>query len=150
MKKHRINKTNIIIILLAIAFIILTIFGAIVNEVFKSYKRGRAPYKYSEGMDEEFFPYDENEAKIIDDSKPNNDGETWAIYMYLVGSNLELSGHSQLSDFVEYVAKASADERIESEKIYTTGLFKDFLENEEKNNINYYDNDGVDGWMCKN
>lgn len=145
MKKHRINKTNIIIILLAIAFIILTIFGAIVNEVFKSYKRGRAPYKYSEGMDEEFFPYDENEAKIIDDSKPNNDGETWAIYMYLVGSNLELSGHSQLSDFVEYIAKASADERIENEKIYTTGLFKDFLENEEKNNIpfpiSFYDAD---------
>lgn len=145
MKKHRINKSNIIIIFLAIMLTISTVFGAFINGVLKSYQRGRAPYKYSEEMDKEFFPYDEEEAKLIDESEPNEDGETWAIYMYLVGSNLELSGHSQLSDFVEYVAKSSADERHENEKAYSNGLIKEFLETEEKNNvplpISFYDAD---------
>lgn len=153
MKKHRINKNNIIIVFLAIMITISTVFGIIVNGVFKFYQKGRAPYKYSEEMDKEFFPYDENEAKLIDDSKPNNDGETWAIYMYLVGSNLELSGHTQLSDFVEYVAKASADERIEKEKAYSTELFKEFIETEEKNNIpfpiSFYDADYKKGTITQ-
>lgn len=135
MKKHRINKSNIIIVFLAVMLTISTVLGAYLNNIFKSYQRGRAPYRYSEDKDMEFFPYDEDEAKLIDDSVPNNDGETWAIYMYLVGSNLELSGHSQLSDFVEYVAKASADERTEKEKIYSTGLLNEFIESEGKNNV---------------
>lgn len=135
MKKRRVNKTNIIIVFLAIMLTIFTICGAFLNNVFESHKKGRAPYKYTEEMDKLFFPYDENEAKLIDDSKPNSDGETWAIYMYLVGSNLELSGHSQLSDFVEYMAKASADERLEKEKDYSKSLFIDYIETEDKNNI---------------
>ena len=145
MKKHRINKSNIIIVLLAIMLTATTVFGVVFNNIFKSYQKGRAPYKYSEEMDEVFFPFDENEAKLIDDSAPNKDGETWAIYMYLVGSNLELSGHSQLSDFVEYIAKASADERTANEKAYSEELLKEFLETEEKNNvpipISFYDAD---------
>lgn len=145
MKRHRINKNNIIIIFLAIMLMVSTAFGAIFNNAYKSVQKGRAPYKYSEGMDKDFFPYDENEAKLIDDSEPNNDGETWAIYMYLIGSNLELSGHSQLSDFVEYVAKEEADERKEKEKEYTASLLKEYMETEEKNNVpsplSFYDAD---------
>lgn len=74
------------------------------------------PYLYTAGKVNEFFTLNEEQAKRIDDSQPFQDGETWAIYMYLNGSNLELDGHSQLSNYVEYIANAQATARKDQEK----------------------------------
>lgn len=149
MRKRRINKNNIIIVLLACLVIGLTMYGMLINSALKEARQGRTAYKYSEELDDVFFPFDENKAKLIDESTPNADGETWAIYMYLNASNLENDGYSQLSPFVEYLSKERSDARIEDEKEHAKELFTDYIKTGEKYNVplplSFYDADYIKG-----
>lgn len=145
MKKHRFNKSSIIIIVLAILITALAIFGFVIRNMIKPYQQGRAPYRYVEGKEDEFFPFDEEEAQQIEESEQNQDGETWAIYMYLNASNLELDGHNQLSDFVEYTIKDEIEERTQSEKDAKHDRIMSYIETQEKSGvplpISFYDVD---------
>ena len=56
----------------------------------------------------ELAPMDEERGKLIDASAPIDEGETWAVYMYIVGSNLEAEKVNQISDAARYVADLEA------------------------------------------
>lgn len=145
MNKKSNRKSNILIGLGALFFIVVINMGFQIVNSLDEFKKGRPVYKYTEGLESEFFPCDEGQSKLIEESAPINSGETWAIYMYLNASNLELSGHSQLSEFVEKMAKEESDERIEAEKQYSKQLLSDFIATGEENNIHmpisFYDAD---------
>ena len=53
---------------------------------------------------QEVSPFDEERGARIDASAPIDEGETWAIYMYIVGSDLEARKTDQLSGTAEYMA----------------------------------------------
>ena len=48
------------------------------------------------------LPVDAEHAAAIDASAPIGEGETWAIYMYMVGSDLEARDSAQLSDATKF------------------------------------------------
>lgn len=152
MKKFPINRYNIVIVFLALAFGALTIIGFQTNSVVKSAQQGRSPYRYSEGLEDVYFPYDEEEAAAIDESDPIAEGETWAVYMYLNGSNLELNGHSQLSSFVEFIVDQEVKEATAQKSADSLARINEFISTEAENNIpmpiSFYDEDfnhAVDG-----
>lgn len=135
MKKKSPIKRKIIISIETVFFLALICWAFQLSSIIKNAQQGRAAYRYSEELEAKYFPFDEKESKKIDNSQPYNEGETWAIYMYLNASNLELEGHSQLSEFVERVAKDESGKRVDAEKEYSRKLFTDFIETTGKNNI---------------
>jgi len=135
MKKFPINKTNIIIPILTICLMCLALLGFIYRDALNSVRMGSNPYKYSEGKEDEFFPYSEEEAKAIEESEPIKEGETWAIYWYINGSNLELNGHSQLSDFVEWTVGQEVEAAKEVEKEAKKERITEFVSTEESKGV---------------
>lgn len=131
----KIIRSRIFTAILAIVGIVIVVEGYQVRSTLRSVQMGRSAYKYTDELPDKMFPYDEKEAELIDNSVPNKDGETWAVYQYIVASNLELSGHTQLSDYVEYVTEEEVDARKEAEKALTRELFTDFITTGEANNI---------------
>lgn len=61
------------------------------------------------------LPVDAEHAAAIDASQPIGEGETWAIYMYMVGSNLESNDDGQLSEATKYFTSISAENYIVEE-----------------------------------
>lgn len=57
---------------------------------------------------QEIAPMDEERGARIDASAPLEEGETWAIYMYMVGSDLETKTMDQLSDVANYMVQREA------------------------------------------
>ena len=53
----------------------------------------------------EVAPLDKERGDRIDASAPLEEGETWAIYMYIVGSDLESRATDQLADVARYMAQ---------------------------------------------
>lgn len=149
LKKGKFKKSTIGFALLALVFAATTGFGIYVHSVVKEVSTGKAGYKYSEEMVDKFFPADEEQAAAIDDSKPLKEEETWAVYMYLCASNLELNGHSQLSDFVEFEVNELTAERQAEQKEHSRELLRDFINTESSNDIpmpvSFYDADYEQG-----
>ena len=56
----------------------------------------------------EVAPMDEARGARIDASAPLEEGETWAIYLYMVGSDLENKTMDQLSDVANYMVQREA------------------------------------------
>lgn len=56
----------------------------------------------------EIAPMDEERGARIDASAPLEEGETWAIYLYMVGSDLENRTMDQLSDVANYMVQREA------------------------------------------
>lgn len=54
------------------------------------------------------LPVDAEHAAAIDATAPIGEDETWAIYVYMVGSNLEADNFVQLSDATNYYTNISA------------------------------------------
>ena len=57
---------------------------------------------------QEIAPMDEERGARIDASAPLEEGETWAIYLYMVGSDLENKTMDQLSDVAKYLVEREA------------------------------------------
>ena len=145
MKKFKLTKKRVILIILAALLIVAAVIIAPFYNSIRQQQKGRTPYLYTEGKEDVIFPFDEDEAKFIDESQPIKDGETWAIYMYLNASNLELDGHSQLSDYVDYLVNAQISARNAEQKAHKREIFNEFLAAGEKNGIplpiSLYDSD---------
>ena len=56
----------------------------------------------------EVAPLDEERGARIDASAPLEEDETWAIYMYIVGSDLEAKYTNQLTDATQYITQLEA------------------------------------------
>lgn len=143
--KKRINKANVIIVIMALVFIAVIALSYEIEMTIHDHQKGRKAYRFTEKTTDEMFPYDETEAEYINNSAPYKEGETWAIYQYLVASNLELSGHNQLSSYVEYIAGEETKARTDAEEEHTKELLDDFMMTEDENNIpmpiSFYDAD---------
>lgn len=78
-------------------------------------------------------PLDEERGARIDASAPLAEGETWAIYMYIVGSDLEARHTNQLNDATQYIANIDAiplqDQRNAQTKAHIKGMVDTILSN---------------------
>ena len=78
-------------------------------------------------------PLDEERGALIDASAPLDEGETWAIYMYIVGSNLEASKVNQITNAAQYIADRDAvplkEERSARNKEDLEGMLDTILNN---------------------
>lgn len=82
---------------------------------------------------QEIAPVDSERGNIIDGSAPLEEGETWAIYLYMVGSDLESSSTEQISETANYViqkeATPLAQERNALDQEHMNALIDNVLEN---------------------
>lgn len=78
-------------------------------------------------------PLDEERGARIDASAPLEEGETWAIYMYMVGSDLEARHTNQLNDATQYIVNIDAaplrDERNAQTKEHIKGMVDTIVSN---------------------
>ena len=78
-------------------------------------------------------PLDEERGARIDASAPLDEGETWAIYMYMVGSDLEARHTNQLNDATQYIVNIDAaplrDERNAQTKDHIKGMVDTIVSN---------------------
>lgn len=84
--------------------------GYFLNLYFNS--MGTDPSDVTQEQIDAVLPVDAENAAAIDASAPIGEGETWAIYVYMVGSNLEARDYAQLSDATSYFTSISADNYI--------------------------------------
>lgn len=81
----------------------------------------------------EAAPLDKERGDRIDASAPIKEGETWAIYMYIVGSDLEARKTDQLSDVAWYMAQREAaplkEERTAEISAQLKGVVDTILDN---------------------
>ena len=78
------------------------------------------------------LPVDAEHAEAIDASAPIGEGETWAIYMYMVGSNLEANDDAQLSEATKYFTSISAanyaDKQNASNRTKLTNFMREIMD----------------------
>ena len=70
---------------------------------------GSAPIVVTQEQVDAALPVDAEHAAAIDASAPIGENETWAIYMYMVGSDLEARDYAQLSEATNYFTSISAE-----------------------------------------
>lgn len=75
----------------------------------------------------EISPLDEERGARIDDSAPLDEGETWAIYMYMVGSDLEARYTSQLTEATRAITKWEALPLKEAREAQQEAHIKDMV-----------------------
>ena len=74
------------------------------------------------------LPVDAEHAAAIDASAPIGEGETWAIYMYMVGSNLESNDDGQLSEATKYFTSISAENYTSAEYVNNRAKLTNFMQ----------------------
>lgn len=93
-----------------------------------------AYYEYScqqQASEEELLAIaapDEEGAATIDAMKENPSGDTWAIYVYMSGSNLESHDMNELSSVTKYLLEAQAKEFEENGKKETQKQIQGFVD----------------------
>ena len=97
-KKHHIIR-NIFLLLLAAIIIAGIVIAINYQQIAKSLVTALAfrPFEYSEEIEKEFCPVDEERAAAVDALPKYAESDTWAFYYYIVGSNLESGAVSQIS-----------------------------------------------------
>ena len=73
------------------------------------------------------LPVDAEHAAAIDATAPIGEDETWAIYMYMVGSNLESDDDGQLSEATKYFTSISAENYINEETAKNRAKLTNFM-----------------------
>ena len=74
------------------------------------------------------LPVDADHAARIDASAPIGEDETWAIYMYMVGSNLEAGDDAQLSEATKYFTSISAENYVNAEYANNRAKLTNFMQ----------------------
>ena len=78
-------------------------------------------------------PLDEERGARIDASAPLDEGETWAIYMYIVGSDLESHHTKQITEAARYIVDRDAlplkEERSARTKADMAGMVNTIMDN---------------------
>ena len=73
------------------------------------------------------LPVDAEHAAAIDASEPIGENETWAIYMYMVGSNLEANDDGQLSEATKYFTSISAENYLYEQSVNNRAKLTNFM-----------------------
>ena len=116
MKWYKTNKKkkirNILIILAAaivLAAVIRFVIAPKVTDFFNPYE----PFTADEETLRDLAPFEEDKAAAILGSPAYASDETWAIYVYMVGADLEDRGMDELSDFTHYLTEGEYSRREE-------------------------------------
>ena len=72
-------------------------------------------------------PIDEEAAENIDAMPAYSDDDTWAVYVYLVGSNLESSGMNELSPLTEYLIDDEVSSIVAARGAHNDELLSTFV-----------------------
>ena len=121
--------TGFICILLAggLVFGGISLYKYIVNETFKRmYENRNNPVDTDKIY--ALSPIDEEGAQRIDAYAPIGEDETWAIYVYIIGSDLEDIQRNQLSQTTKSEIEALKQERTEEEKLIQNNRLVRFSE----------------------
>lgn len=110
--------------ILFLAAVLLTVYKVNFNEtVVFMIERVQEYYQSRIDMDavtqeeiDEIMPVDEDGAAAIMALPEHGEDETWAIYMYIVGSDLEAKTYGQLSEATRYYTNIEAQKIMESER----------------------------------
>lgn len=73
-------------------------------------------------------PIDEEAAASIDAMPAYSEDDTWAVYVYLVGSNLESSGMNELSLLTEYLIDSEVSAIVAERGIHSDELLSTFVQ----------------------
>lgn len=80
-------------------------------------------------------PVNDEQSAFIDKLQVYNKDDTWSIYLYMIGSNLESNGEDYLSDITDLLVE---DERLENEgRLYddVVGRIKRFMSELDEKNV---------------
>lgn len=80
-------------------------------------------------------PLDEEGAKRVAEIPAYGEDDTWAIYIYMIGSNLESDGENDLSEVVNYITKQKTHENEQREAQEIQGFIRKFVDDLEKENM---------------
>ena len=73
-------------------------------------------------------PIDEEAAASIDAMPAYSEDDTWAVYVYLVGSNLESSGMNELSLLTEYLIDSEVSAIVAERGVHSDELLSTFVQ----------------------
>ena len=116
-KKKKKSKKGCIIVLIILILIIAGIYVA--NNYVGWLTKAMYPFKSFEVTEEklaEIAPIDENEAAAVDAMETYSSDDTWAVYVYLIGSNLESLEMNNLSTYMQILINDEVASREDTSK----------------------------------
>ena len=116
-KKKKKSKKGCIIVLIILILIIAGIYVA--NNYVGWLQKAMYPFKSFEVTEEklaEIAPIDENEAAAVDAMETYSSDDTWAVYVYLIGSNLESLNMNNLSTYMQILINDEVASREDTSK----------------------------------
>ncbi len=117
-KKKKKSKKGFLIALVII--VILAIAAGIVYTHYQTWLTKIAyPFKAFEATEEklaEIAPIDENESAAVDAMESYSSDDTWAVYVYLIGSNLESLNMNNLSTYMQLLIADEVANREDDSK----------------------------------
>ncbi len=123
------GKIVVVLVFLCIVFFLLggmeglcTLFRPIITDMYME-----AGYKEPNlEAERELIPADEDAQKRIAKMKGYSKDDTWAIYVYMVGSNLESDEQNDLSDMMNTISSLKREENKEKKKADVLEMVKNY------------------------
>ncbi|MBR5087830.1 MAG: hypothetical protein IK093_00220 [Ruminiclostridium sp.] len=134
----RLYLTRVIAVVLIVAIVILipSVTVSVMSRINSSNNSAR-PEDEPVSKEEiyEISPLDEKGAARIDTLSPGSAEDTWAVYVYLVGANLEDLGQDSLSDLVREISGKEKEEQAKLTLDKREKLLEDYLDVLDKNGL---------------
>lgn len=126
-KKHK--KIKIFGIMVAV-LVCLALAGTVgLQEAVKFYMlQGRQAYTLTDELALELSPVDQDKLTAIENGERYDGDDTWAFYFYVVGSNLESGGTSQLSEFTKYTISNQVAAESAASNAYKKAVVREFID----------------------
>ena len=136
----RFTKLYLLRVLAVLSVLAVIVGGAIFIERMKPYiKMGIAFSSMDDPVSKEeiyaFSPLDEEGGAKIDALPAGNAEDTWAVYIYLLGADLEDLRQDSLSDLVRATSKKQMEEQNELAQEQSSALLDNYLTVLEKNGL---------------
>ncbi len=127
---------KIIIIAVTIAVSLIAILAAVFTLfLYKAIQAIENPPKASPEEIAAVSPINEAKSALIDSYPEYGENDTWGIYMYICGSNLEAGDVDRLSAFTEYIVREENENRIADKRAGYRELLASFLGDLEESNL---------------
>lgn len=117
---------------LLVAAVIFGIGKALHGPVVLAYGKMFYSYLLAQEVSEEALleeaPIDRELSEKVDAMEGYGEGDTWAVYVYMCGSNLEGGTMNNLSDFSKYLLETYSREIIEKERSSQRAMLTDYID----------------------
>lgn len=88
---------------------------------------------------EQIAPFDKRKAEKIDSLPDGDEDETWAVYMYVCGSNLESMGRSTLNEYARYISNTEGTAVFEESSRVRLERINEFTKELDENGMDLPD-----------